>query len=132
MRKIVFIILALSLVAVACQKENDDKKVTYFIKGFADPYKVIYAYGEANKTIIETVDPQSNLNYTWTYEFSAMPGEITYLYIESKENIVNPKTFLAAILIDGKQYQKASNWDNTVIVASDTLKYIKRSGTIPF
>lgn len=132
MKKSILILVVLSLFMAACQKENDTKKVTYFVTGFADQYKVVYSYGENSKTHTETVDPSGSPAFTWDFSFDALPGEITYIYIESKEDISNSSNFNASILIDGKTFQKALSYDKTRIVNSDTVNFIKRSGTIPF
>ncbi len=123
--------LTLTSTLTSCQKDNDPKKVTYFVKGFGDPYKIVYTYGDGSKTKTETVDPKG-ISDVWSFSFSDMPGEITYFYIESKEDISNSMSFNASILIDGKTFQKAQNYDREIVSGTDTVKVIKRSGTIPF
>ena len=123
--------LTLTSTLTSCQKDNDPKKVTYFVKGFGDPYKIVYTYGDGSKTKTEKVDPQG-ISDVWSFTFSDVPGEITYFYIESKEDISNSMSFNASILIDGKTFQKAQNYDREIVSGTDTVKVIKRSGTIPF
>jgi hypothetical protein len=131
LRAISTLTLALTLTLTSCQKDNDPKKVTYFVKGFGDPYKIVYTYGDGSKTKTEKVDPKG-ISDVWSFSFSDMPGEITYFYIESKEDISNSMSFNASILIDGKTFQKAQNYDREIVSGTDTVKVIKRSGTIPF
>lgn len=131
MNKYMIIIISLFIGLTACQKENDTKNVTYFIKGFTDPYKVTYTYGELSKTKTETVTP-NGINSVWSSSFNAMPGEICYIYVESKEDIQNSMSFVTSILINGATFQQAKSYDLTRIVNGDTVKTIKRSGTIPF
>jgi len=132
--KTVFSIAIISFfifISTSCQKENDPKKVTYTIVGFGDPYKVVYAIGDGSKTKVETIKP-NGISDAWSYSFSEMPGGITYLYIESKEDISASMSFNAAILINGTTFQKASYYDKNRITSTDTVYVIKRSGTIPF
>ena len=131
MKKYMLLFLLTVIALAGCQKENDPKTVTYFIKGFGDPYKVVYAYGEGSATKTETITP-NGISDTWSYSFSARPGEITYLYVESKEDISNSMEFTCSILIDGKTFQKALSYDLKRVVGSDTVNTIKRSGTVPF
>ena len=123
--------LTLALTFSSCQKENDPKKVTYFIKGFGSPYKVIYTYGEGSNTKVETITPHG-ISDTWSYSFSDIPGEITYIYVESKEDISASMSFNVSTLINGTTFQKALYYDRKKINGIDTVFYIKRSGTIPF
>ena len=133
--KIAALTLALTIVSAiafsSCQKENDPKKVTYFIKGFGDPYKIIYTYGDGSKTKVETITP-NGISDTWSYSFSDIPGEITYIYVESKEDISASMSFNVSTLINGTTFRKALNYDRQKINGTDTVYYIKRSGTIPF
>jgi hypothetical protein len=125
---LLFLVFAFS----ACQVENDEKTVTYFVKGFTEPYKVVYTYGEDSKTKTETIDPAGSIDYTWQYSFSDLPGEICYIYIESDEDISNSMRFNTSILINRKTHQKAVSYDKTTISGTDTVSTIKRSMTIPF
>lgn len=129
---LIAIVIAFTIVfSFSCQKDNDTKKVTYFIKGFGDPYKVVYTYGEGSKTHVETITP-SGISDTWSFSFDDIPGAITYLYIESKEDISGSMSFNASILINETTFQKALSYDRAKITPTDTVYYIKRSGTIPF
>lgn len=127
------ILLVLSVLAFsACQKENDEKKVTYLITGFADSYKVVYTYGDGSQTIVDSIRPGGKKDSIWTYNFSALPGEIAYIYVESDEDISNAMNFNTSILVDNKIIQKAVSYDKTKITPTDTSYFIKRSCTIPF
>ena len=131
MYKKILLLLVIIVTAAACQKDDEPKNVTYFVQGFGDSYKVVYSYGEGNATKVETVKPQG-ISDVWKFSFTAPPGEITYLYIESKEDISASMSFNASILIDGKTFQKALSYDKQLIKGSDTVYIIKRSGTVPY
>lgn len=131
MKKIIGIIIIALTALIGCQKDNEPKEVTYFIQGFGDPYKVVFTYGDSSATKTQTVTPDG-ISDSWSYSFTALPGEIAYIYVESKEDISNSMHFITAILIDGKIYQKALSYDLTRVVGNDTVNTIKRSGTIPF
>jgi hypothetical protein len=132
MNKSLILIIIISIFAFACQKENDTKTVTYFVKGFTNPYMVIYTYGDSIATKVDTIDPAGNGSYTWRYSFDAMPGEIAYIYVQSDEHIANLMNFNTSIIVDKKILQKAVSYDNTRVINGDTVSYIKRSCTIPF
>ncbi len=131
MYKNILLILITVLMTTACQKENDPKKITYFVQGFGDPYEVVYTYGDGSLTKKQNITPQG-ISDVWKFSFTAPPGEITYLYIESKEDISASMSFNASILIDGKTFQKALSYDKQLIKGSDTVYIIKRSGTVPY
>jgi len=129
---VIALVLAFTIVfAFSCQKDNDPKKVTYFVKGFGDPYKVVYTYGEGAKTHVETITP-NGISDTWSFSFEDIPGAITYIYVESKEDISGSMSFNVSTLINGTTFQKALYYDRSKVTATDTVYYIKRSGTIPF
>jgi len=128
---ILSLIIVFTLISTSCQKDNDTKKVTYFVTGFGDSYKVVYAYGEGSKTHVETITP-NGISDTWSFSFHDVPGAITYIYIESKEDISASMKFNVSTLINGTTFQKSSNYDKARITPTDTVFVIKRSGTIPF
>ncbi len=131
MKYIIFSILFLAVLS-SCQKDNDEVQVVYAVKGFSQPYKVIYALGDLNKTDTLTVNPAGNASYEWKAELNSMPGEVTYLYVQSDEEISNYTGFHATIFVEGKVFRRAYSYDGTRIMPNDTTFYIKQFGTIPF
>ncbi|MBN2745972.1 MAG: hypothetical protein JXR34_04535 [Bacteroidales bacterium] len=131
MKYIVFFVL-LIIAFSSCQKDNDEVQVVYAIKGFSQPYKVVYAIGDLNKTEVFNIDPAGSTSYEWKAELQAVPGKVTYLYVESDENISNVSGFHATIFVEGKVFRRAYDYDGTRQMPNDTTFYIKQFGTIPF
>lgn len=129
MRKIFIFIIAL-IVFASCQKERDLVKVDYMIVGFGDPYTVSYLdVNGATNTI--TVTPKG-ISDKWKLSFLADPGTPLYLYVKSQEDISNSMSFSLGLMINGKYYQQAKNYDGKIVMAGQTFYEIKRSGVVPF
>ena len=129
MKKIALFIVAVVMLA-ACQKDRDPAKVSYMITGFGDPYTVSYLDAEGN-TVTKTIKPDG-ISYRWTENFEAEPGTPLYLYVKSKEDISNSMSFSFGIIVDGKYFKQAFNYDRNMVIMGDTIWEIKRSGVIPF
>ena len=129
MKKILVFILAI-FVLVSCQKDRDPVEVDYLITGFGDSYTVSYLNPDG-KTITKTITP-NGISDKWEYSFLAEPGTPLYLYIKSKEDISASMSFNVGLLINGKYYQQAKNYDGPFIANGDTMYEIKRSGVVPF
>jgi hypothetical protein len=129
MKKILVFILGIFILA-SCQKDRDPAEVDYLITGFGSPYTVSYLDADGS-TITRTITP-NGISDKWEYTFLAEPGTPLYLYIKSKEDISANMSFNVGLLIDGKYYQQAKNYDGTLIVKGDTIYEIKRSGVVPF
>ncbi|RLD67356.1 MAG: hypothetical protein DRI84_02640 [Bacteroidetes bacterium] len=129
MKKILVFIIAVFVFA-SCQKERDPVEVDYLITGFGEPYTVSYLDPDGSTKTI-TVSPKG-ISDKWVYTFLADPGTSLYLYVKSKEDISNSMSFSLGLLINGKYYQQAKDYDGVFITPTDTVYEIKRSGVVPF
>jgi hypothetical protein len=129
MKKILVFIFAV-LVLASCQKDRDSVEVDYLITGFGDPYTVSYLDVDGSTKTIK-VTPKG-ISDKWVYTFLADPGTPLYLYVKSKEDISNSMSFSFGLLVDGKYYQQAKNYDGSTVIMGDTVFEIKRSGVVPF
>ena len=129
MKKILVFIFAIFILA-SCQKDRDQVEVDYLITGFGQPYSVSYLNKEG-ATITKTIAP-NGISDKWVLSFLADPGTPLYLYVKSKEDISNSMGFNLGLLIDGKYYQQAKDYDGSIVMNGDTLYEIKRSGVVPF
>ena len=129
MKKILVFIIAV-LVLASCQKDRDPVEVDYLITGFGDPYTVSYLDVDGSTKTIK-VTPKG-ISDKWVYTFLADPGTPLYLYVKSKEDISNSMSFSFGLLVDGKYYQQAKNYDGSTVIMGDTVFEIKRSGVVPF
>ncbi len=129
MKKILVFIFAV-LVLASCQKDRDPVEVDYLITGFGDPYTVSYLDVDGSTKTIK-VTPEG-ISDKWVYTFLADPGTPLYLYVKSKEDISNSMSFSFGLLVNGKYYQQAKDYDGSTVVMGDTIFEIKRSGVVPF
>jgi len=129
MKKIFVFIIAL-IVLASCQKDRDLIKVDYMITGFGDPYTVSYL--DVNgATVTEKISPDG-ISDVWKLSFMAEPGTPLYLYVKSQEDISNSMGFSLGLLINGKYYQQAKNYDGEIVIQGQKYYEIKRSGVVPF
>ena len=129
MRNIIISIIILSVAFASCSKTGEPRKVKYYISGLAEPFDIVY---QAKDSVIsETIDLES-INDVWTYQFEADQGSITYLYIESQEEVASSMELLISINIDNKVFRQAEDWDGTKVAGGDTLFYVHQRGTVPF
>jgi len=129
MKKIFVFVIAVFVLA-SCQKDRDPVEVDYLITGFGKPYTISYL-DKDGYTVTKTITPDG-ISYKWEYSFLAEPGTPLYLYIKSKEDISNSMSFNVGLIVDGKYYQQAKNYDGVFITPNDTVFEIKRSGVVPF
>lgn len=129
MKKILLFVFAV-LVLASCQKDRDPVTVDYFITGFGDPFTVSYL--DANGETVSTKVTPKGISDRWVESFDAEPGTPLYLYVKSKEDISNSMSFTFGIIVDGKYYERAYNYDRKVVIKGDTVWEIRRSGVVPF
>lgn len=129
MKKIFVFIIAL-IVLASCQKDRDLIKVDYMITGFGDPYTVSYLDVDG-ATVTEKISPDG-ISDVWKLSFMAEPGTPLYLYVKSQEDISNSMGFSLGLLINGKYYQQAKNYDGEIVIQGQKYYEIKRSGVVPF
>ncbi|RUA26996.1 MAG: hypothetical protein DSY76_05605 [Bacteroidetes bacterium] len=129
MKKIFVFIIAL-IVLASCQKDRDLIKVDYMITGFGDPYMVSYLDVDG-ATVTEKISPDG-ISDVWRLSFMAEPGTPLYLYVKSQEDISNSMGFSLGLLINGKYYQQAKNYDGEIVIQGQKYYEIKRSGVVPF
>jgi hypothetical protein len=128
MKKIFLIIAVISIAFASCSKEGEPRQVKYFIKGLSDPFKIVYQ--TENGMVTDSVDLVGNTT-EWSYSFEAEQGDITYMYIESKENLDNTMNAFIGIMIDNQVFRQSKNWDGTKGPNND-IYYSLQRGTIPF
>jgi len=129
MKKIFIFIIAV-IVFASCQKERDLVKVDYMIVGFGAPYSVSYLDVDGS-TITTTVTPKG-ISDKWKLSFLAEPGTPLYLYVKSQEDISNSMSFSLGLMINGKYYQQAKDYDGSITMNGQLFYEIKRSGVVPF
>lgn len=131
MQKLILFVIAIFVLA-SCQKERDQVEVDYYITGFADTCTVSYL--EADGTTKTETFKLNGINDKWVHTFLADPGTPLYLYFKMDPQYeISFMNFNMAIMIDGKYYQQAKNYDRPLLVGTDTVAFeIKRSGTVPF
>ncbi len=129
MKKIFVFIIAVVVLA-SCQKDRDMLKVDYMITGFGDPYTVSYL-DVSGATITKTITP-NGISDKWKVSFLADPGTPLYLYVKSQEDISNSMSFSMGLIVEGKYYQQAKNYDGKIVIQGQTYYEIKRSGVVPF
>lgn len=127
MKNIIVLLIISLFVVTSCSKEYDDKSVTYQITGLEKDFRVSFI-DEEGATITEYINPL-NADDVWKYSFTGTQGDIVYLFSEFKDIDLDPTKFKFRILIDGKVYKDAYNYDKNI---GDTLFRVRRSGTIPF
>jgi hypothetical protein len=126
MKKIFLIIAVISIAFASCSKEGEPRTVKYIVQDFTKPVKIVYHTPDG--TITEELD--SNIR-EWSYTFEAEQGDITYLYVESKDSYEGSLDLFIAILIDDQIFRQVKNWDGTKGPNND-IYYSLQRGTIPF
>jgi hypothetical protein len=119
MKKTALMILVISLLSTACQKENE-VKVTYIETDAVSAYNLQYL--DTDAVLMKTTISPESAQDQWKFEFMGNQGDIVYVSGNYKD-INSALTIM--ILLDGKVYKTASN-------EGDTLKYLTVSGTIPY
>jgi len=128
MKKIFVIIAVISIAFASCSKEGEPRYVKYLVKNLTDTITVTYQTPDG--TVTEVI-PFDNNKREWSYSFEAEQGDITYMYIESKENLDNTMNAFIGILIDNQVFRQSKNWDGTKGPNND-IYYSLHRGTIPF
>jgi len=124
-----FCILFSLFLFISCEKDNNEIKVQYIIKGLDKKFRVAYLNNEG-----KTIYSDSIINKNWTYSFQGHKGDLLYLYLRHQENVSYMTKFQFRIIVNGKIYKDAYTYDtDRGIVNKDSLRYeIIRSGIIPF
>jgi hypothetical protein len=126
MKKLIALI-ALILAFTACQKEFEERSLTYLITGLANPYTVVYLTPDG-ETITENIQP-ANDDEIWRKDMPARQGDITYMYAEFTDKELVPTKFKFRIMVDGKVFKESFGYDHNI---GDTLFRVKRNGVIPY
>ena len=125
--KNILAIALLLLILPSCNKEYEERNVSYLITGLANPYKVAYIT-EEGKTVSTTITPENDRE-VWTYNFTGQQGDILYLFAELTDIGLVPTKFKFRILVDGKIYKDSYGYDQNL---GDTLFRVKRGCVVPF
>lgn len=128
MRNIIISIIILSAALASCSKSGEPRTVKYYISGLAEPFTITY---QKEDTVIQEIIDLESINDVWTYSFEAEQGHITYLYLESQEEVAASMELLISINIDNKVFRQSEDWDGYK-VAGDTVFYVHQRGTVPF
>ena len=131
---IVFLaIVILAVVVSSCQKTADNKKVDYIVRGFTNPYSIVYLNKDGN-SISEKITP-SGIEEEWVYSMEAKEGTPVYLYVKFIStpdvalDIISDRNFNAGIIVNGKYEYQRQGIDK---VTDDTIYELKVSGIVPF
>ena len=123
-----FITFSMVLFLISCDKDNDDIKVQYVVKGLTKKFRVAYLNNEGKTVYLDSV-----VNKNWSYSFTGHKGDLLYLFLRHQENVSYMTKFQFRIIVDGKIYKDAYTYDiDRGIVNKDSLRYeILRSGVVP-
>ncbi|MCD4745927.1 MAG: hypothetical protein K8R58_06475 [Bacteroidales bacterium] len=119
MKKII-ILITIILSFIACEKDNNEKEVTYLITDSDSGFDVTYK-NKDKETVFEKVLVASSED-KWKYFFKAVKGDI--VYVSANYTDIN-SAIKVKILIDGKVYKEAAT-------KYDTTSFVTVSGTIPY
>ncbi len=125
--KKVSILMILLIALSACQKDFEERSITYLITGLANPYRVTYV-NETGEATTENIAPVND-DQVWHYNFTAQQGDILYMFAEFTDIELVPTKFKFRILINGKVFKESFGYDHNI---GDTLFRVKRAGTVPF
>ncbi len=125
--KKVSILMILLIALSACQKDFEERSITYLITGLANPYRVTYV-DETGEATTKNIAPVND-DQVWHYNFTAQQGDILYMFAEFTDIELVPTKFKFRILINGKVFKESFGYDHNI---GDTLFRVKRAGTVPF
>lgn len=120
----IILVTVLLISSVSCKKDNDIVRVDYQIKGLQKKFDLAYM-DENGKTINQKQISNSN----WSHSFKAGKGTLLYLYCRYTEPVDMSTQFSFRILVDGKVYKEAFNYDMKV---NDSTYQLIRYGSVPF
>jgi hypothetical protein len=119
--------LVLMLTLTACEKEYEERNVSYLITGLTNPYTVAWLSPDG-VTTTETIQP-ANDGEVWLQNFTAHQGDILYMFAQFTDKELVPTKFKFRILINGKVFKESFGYDHNI---GDTLFRVKRAGVIPY
>lgn len=114
---------------ISCEKDTDQRNVTYFVKGLTSEYKLTYLVNGENKTVV-------NQGGNFSYTFTADRGEILYFDIKYKDEVDKMSPFASMITVNGEvlkeSYAYDIKWADSATVDIPYPYEIILKGTVPY
>lgn len=126
----IFFLVFLGILILSSCDKVEEQKVTYLITGLKTPYFVTYLNEEGVEVNLK-VTPKSS-GEQFIVSFFAESGDLVYLYSKFYDQNLIPTVFKHRILLNGKVFKEAYNYDKESLVDSVKTYYIRRSGTVPY
>lgn len=119
MKKIIALLLITTALA-SCEKESEEKRVTYLVSDATS--EVSFSYTDHEGNLVNLKETFNSKEDIWQTSFEAKKGDIVYIsaqYADSASSVA------LSILINGKVFKKATS-------NNDPGKFVTVSGTIPY
>ncbi len=99
-----FLLPALLLVTLSCEKNAEQRSVRYYVKGLSSEYKVTCRVNGSMET-------QTLTGQDYTREFWAEPGEVLYFDVKYKDKMHKMSGFATVITVNGKLLKESYGYD---------------------